>query len=483
MKKMRTGFPKDFFWGGAIAANQAEGAYQEGGKGLCVADILKVQDKGDLKKKSNKEITTKDIEFALNDKEGYYPKRYGIDFYHTFKEDLKLLAGTGMNSFRTSINWARIFPNGDDLEPNEEGLKFYDDLIDEIIKNGMEPLITLSHYEMPLNIALKYNGWHSRETIDMFVRYCETVFKRYKDKVKYWILVNQINLVHHESFNHLGIPADRFENIREAKYQGIHNECTACAIATKIGHEINPDFNIGMMVYDGLSEALTCKPEDVLANMKRNQMEYFFTDLLIRGHYPGYAVRYFEENDIKLDIREEDEKVLAEHKADFLAISYYYTCCSSHESTSNIGINDDGAVPNPYIDASEWGWGIDPLGFRTVLNYYYDRYEKPIIVAENGFGTFDTVDEDGKIHDNRRISYLSQHVEQMKEAIKDGVDVIGYYPWGPIDIISCSSSEMCKRYGFIYVDQDDYGQGSKKRMKKDSYEWYRKVIETNGEEL
>ena len=482
MKTMPTGFPKDFMWGGAIAANQAEGAWREGGKGICVADILKVQDKGDLKKKSNKETTLKDIDAALSDTQGIYPKRYGIDFYHTYKEDLKSLAGTGMNAFRTSINWARIFPNGDDEQPNEEGLRFYEDLIDEIIQNGMEPLITLSHYEMPLNLAVKYHGWANRLTIDFFVRYCETVFKRFKGKVKYWILVNQINLIHHESFNHLGIPADCVDNLWEAKFQGVHNECTACAMATKIGHQIDPNFQIGMMVYDGLSEPLTCKPEDVFANMKRNQMEYFFSDLLIRGTYPGYAVRFFNEKGFHLDIRQEDEKVLKENTADFLAISYYYTICASAESMKNYGVNEDGALSNPHIDASEWGWGIDPLGLRTVLNYYYDRYQKPIIIAENGFGTYDTISEDGKIHDQRRISYLRQHVAMMKEAIKDGVEVIGYFPWGPIDIISCSSSEMSKRYGFIYVDQDDYGNGTKQRMKKDSYDWYRQVIASNGED-
>lgn len=482
MKTMPTGFPKDFMWGGAIAANQAEGAWREGGKGICVADILKVQDKDDLKKKSNKETTLKDIDAALSDTQGIYPKRYGIDFYHTYKEDLKLLARTGMNAFRTSINWARIFPNGDDEQPNEEGLRFYEDLIDEIIQNGMEPLITLSHYEMPLNLAVKYHGWANRLTIDFFVRYCETVFKRFKGKVKYWILVNQINLIHHESFNHLGIPADCVDNLWEAKFQGVHNECTACAMATKIGHQIDPNFQIGMMVYDGLSEPLTCKPEDVFANMKRNQMEYFFSDLLIRGTYPGYAVRFFNEKGFHLDIRQEDEKVLKENTADFLAISYYYTICASAESMKNYGVNEDGALSNPHIDASEWGWGIDPLGLRTVLNYYYDRYQKPIIIAENGFGTYDTISEDGKIHDQRRISYLRQHVAMMKEAIKDGVEVIGYFPWGPIDIISCSSSEMSKRYGFIYVDQDDYGNGTKQRMKKDSYDWYRQVIASNGED-
>ena len=340
----------------------------------------------------------------------------------------------------------------------------------------MEPLITLSHYEMPLHLATAYNGWNHRKTIDFFVKYADTVMRRYKDKVKYWIVVNQINLIHHESFNHLGIPSDRVSNLMEAKYQGIHNECTASAIVTKIGHEINPDFQIGMMVYDGLSEPLTCKPEDVFANMQRNQREYFFSDLLLRGEYPGYMLRYFQEHDIRLDIREEDERMLKENPADFLAISYYYTCASSSESNSCADVNDDGAVSNPYIEASEWGWGIDPLGLRTVLNYYYDRYQKPIIIAENGFGTFDEISSDGCIHDERRIAYLREHIRNMKEAIMDGVEVIGYYPWGPIDIISCSSSEMSKRYGFIYVDQDDYGNGTKRRLKKSTGQKAKKKV-------
>lgn len=483
MNKMKTEFPKGFLWGGATAANQCEGAYLEGGKGLSVADLLYVQDKGDPKKKSNKETTTKDIDYALQDKERYYPKRYGIDFYHTYAQDLKMLAETGMNSFRISIAWSRIFPNGDEEDPNEEGLLFYDQLIDEIIKNGMEPLVTLSHYEMPLHLAREYNGWYNRKTIDFFVKYGEVVMRRYKNKVKYWIVVNQINLIHHESFNHLGIPADRVENLWEAKYQGIHHECTASAIITKIGHEINPDFQIGMMVYDGLSESETCKPEDVLANMKRNQMEYFFSDLLMRGEYPGYALRFFEEHDIHLNILPEDEVVLKENTADFFSLSYYYSCIASAKSYQEYGVNEDGAMPNPHLEASEWGWAIDPDGLQTVLNYYYDRYQKPIIIAENGYGSKDVISEDGKIHDDYRIDYLSKHVGAMKEAIKDGVEVIGYYPWGPIDIISCSSSEMNKRYGFIYVDQDDYGVGSKKRMKKDSFDWYKKVIDSNGEEL
>ncbi len=478
MKKYPKTFPNNFLWGGAIAANQSEGAYLEGGKGLCVADINRFNSNVDIKKKSNEEITMEDIQFALSDKEGYYPKRTSIDFYHNYKEDLKMLAETGMNSFRTSINWARIFPYGDETEPNEEGLRYYDDLIDEIIKNGMEPLITISHYEMPLHVATEYNGWYNRKTIDFFVNYCEVLFKRYQDKVKYWILVNQINLITFESFNHLGIPADRVENLTEAKYQGVHNELVACARATKVAKDINPYMQIGMMLFDAISHPATSKPEDVFATVQRNQMEYFFSDVLLRGYYPGYAYRFFEDNHINIIFGENDEEDL-KNTADFFTCSYYYTRISDAESVKQ----KNTAYINPELPANEWGWSIDPIGLRTALNQYYDRYQLPIMITENGIGAYDKLDENGQIHDTYRIEYLKQHIEQVKEAISDGVKVIGYYPWGPIDIVSCSSSEMSKRYGFIYVDKDDFGNGTLERKRKDSFYWYKKVIETNGEEL
>ncbi len=473
-----TGFKKDFLWGGALAANQCEGAWKEGGKGWCVSDINRFREDIPLNKKYNEEITTQDILESMEDKEGIYPKKWGIDFYHTYKEDLKLLKGLGINTFRTSINWARIFPNGDETEPNEEGLKFYDDLIDEILRNGMEPLMTISHYEMPLNLTLKYSGWYSREVIDFFVRYCKVLFDRYKGKVKYWIIVNQINLIVHESFNHLGIAEDKVENLLEAKYQGVHNEMVACALATKYAREADKDVHIGMMFCDGISYPATCKPEDVLATYKRNQMEYLYGDVLLRGEYPGYAFRFFDDNNIHIEFGEGDVEALR-NTADFMSISYYYTRISDAESVKKKKTSYD----NPYIKSSDWGWGIDPIGLRTKLNMYWDRYQLPIIIAENGLGAFDKLEEDGSVHDDYRVAYLKAHIEQMKEAVMDGVDVIGYYPWGPIDIISCSSSEMSKRYGFIYVDLDNYGKGSGKRSFKDSYKWYKKVVETNGEVL
>ena len=478
MSRVPTGFPKEFMWGGAVAANQIEGAYDVDGKGLCIADINEFRDDIDIEKKSNAEVSSKFIKEALESTDRIFPKRWGIDFYHTYKEDLKLLAGLGLKTFRTSINWARIYPNGDDEQPNEAGLKFYDNLFDEMIKNGMEPMITISHYEMPLNLTSKYKGWYSREVIDFFEKYCKTVFDRYAGKVKYWIIVNQINLIGHESFNHLGVAEDLVDDLQSAKYQAVHNEMVACARATRYAHENHPDMQIGMMLCGGPSYAATCKPEDQLAALKHNQMEYFFSDVLMRGKYPGYAFRFFEDKGIHVEFGERDEEDL-KNTCDFFSFSYYYTRVVTKESYEN----GNEALRNMELPANPWGWTIDPIGLRILLNEFYDRYQKPIIIAENGFGTFDKVESDGSIHDTRRITYLREHVKAMKEAIKDGVDVIGYYPWGPIDIVSCSSSEMSKRYGFIYVDLDDYGKGSGKRSKKDSYDWYKKVVTSNGEDI
>lgn len=477
MNRVPTGFPKDFMWGGAVAANQLEGAYDIDGKGLCIADINEFRDDVDITKKYNEEVSSTFVKDALESKTRIFPKRWGIDFYHTYKEDLKLLAGLGLKTFRTSINWARIFPNGDDATPNELGLKFYDDLIDEILKNGMEPMITISHYEMPLSLTSNYKGWYSREVIDFFVKYCEVLFDRYAGKVKYWIIVNQINLIGHESFNHLGVAEDLVDDLQSAKYQAVHNEMVACARATAYAHKNYPEMEIGMMLCGGPAYAATCKPEDQLATLKHNQMEYFYSDVLLRGKYPGYAFRFFEDRNIHVEFGENDEEDL-KNTADFFSFSYYYTRIVTKESFEN----GNEALRNKELPANPWGWSIDPTGLRILLNEFWDRYQKPIYITENGVGYYDKL-EDGQIHDPYRVEYYRDHIQQMKEAIKDGVDLRGYYAWGPIDIVSCSSSEMSKRYGYIYVDLDDYGKGTGKRIKKDSYDWYKKVIETNGEDL
>jgi 6-phospho-beta-glucosidase len=466
-------FPKDFLWGGAVAANQCEGSWDEDGKGLCVSDINEF--KGDLppELRNNVDMTEEEVNSLLNSTTKYFPKRYGIDFYHNYKEDIKLLADMGINSFRTSINWSRIYPNGDDEAPNEKGLQFYDNLIDELLKYNIQPLITISHYEIPLNICMKYNGWYNRKTIDMFVKYCKTLFERYKDKVKYWILVNQINLIHVETFNHLGIPADHFkDNLLEAKYQAIHNELVACGRATKIAHEINPNFMIGEMSAYSIGFPEVGSSENVLAAMKKNHLEYYLSDVAARGYIPNYMYRFYEENNLNIDITQQDIEDL-KNAVDFVSFSYY--------STGNIDVNGK-RTPNKYVKISnDWGWSTDPDGLRIAINDFYDRYQLPVIVAENGIAFYEKPDEDGRIHDNYRIEAYKGNIDAMKEAIYDGCDLLGYFPWGPIDIVSCSSSEMEKRYGFIYVDYDNHHNGTGKRIKKDSYEWYKRVCESNGE--
>ena len=475
MRNLPSGFPDDFLWGGAIAANQAEGAFDLGGKGICLSDLSEYCQNVALEKKANLDMSSDEIQNALTKKNGVFPKRWGIDFYHTYPSDLKLLADMGLKSFRTSINWSRIFPNGDEDSPNEEGLRYYDGLIDTILSNGMVPMITVSHYEMPLHLSLSYNGWYSRQMIDFFVRYCRVLFDRYRGKVRHWILVNQINMIAQESYNHLGIPSDRVENLSEAKYQALHHELLACALAARYAHQADPGNQVGVMLCGGPAYPATCSPDDVMATLRHNQMELFCSDVLLRGRYPGYALRFFKENGYRIHFGEHDEEIFS-NRADFLAFSYYYTRVCDKKSFEN----HNHAYRNSNLPANPWGWSIDPLGLRFMLNTFYDRYQCPIYIAENGIGYFDRIENDGSIHDPYRIDYLRQHLCQVREAVLDGVDVRGYYVWSPMDIVSCSSSEMSKRYGLIYVEQDDLGRGSKKRILKDSYFWYRHVIETNG---
>ncbi|MCI8401785.1 MAG: glycoside hydrolase family 1 protein [Lachnospiraceae bacterium] len=473
MKYNENKFPENFLWGGATAANQWEGAYLEGGKGLCVADINEF--KGDLPatERWNGELSSAEVKELLDSTEKYFPKRFGIDFYHTYKEDIKLLAGLGINSFRTSINWARIFPNGDDETPSEEGLAFYDRVIDELLKYHMESLITISHYELPLNICMKYNGWCSRQTIDMYVKYCRTLFERYGDRVKYWILVNQINTIDMESFNHLGILSDRVENLLEAKYQALHNELVACGRAIRIAREINPSLKVGQMSSYAVPYAHRATSKNQLTALKDGQLQYYYSDVETRGKIPAYMYRFYEDNHLNIEITEQDVEDL-KNTVDFISFSYYGTRIVNEKGE---GVKDED------MEKNDWGWSSDAVGLRVALNEYYDRYQLPIIVAENGMGYRETLGEDGKIHDDYRIDMLKKCIEQVKEAIHDGVEVLGYYPWGPIDIVSCSSSEMEKRYGFIYVDYDNHHNGSGQRYLKDSYEWYKRVVKSGGETL
>lgn len=477
MYQVQHDFPEDFLWGGAIAANQADGGFGEGGKGVSIADLhpyRNIKNRDDRKE----DATIRNDEKALEiDPSLYYPKQNGIDFYHRFEEDLEMMKEMGLKAFRTSFDWSRIYPNGDEEKPNEEGLRYYDRLIASIRANGMEPFMTISHYEMPVHLVKEYGGWMNRKMVLFFERYCETLFERYHAQVKYWIVFNQINLL---TFNSLGILGNRAKNFEEAVYQGVHHQFLACALAKKISKKYE-GLQVGTMLSDKIAYPATCKPEDMLFNQLKNQMQYFFPDVQIRGFYPPYAFRYFEDNQIRLRFEPEDEALLLENTMDFLSTSYYYT--KVNDSSKNTFAPMDKSK-NPYLKASEWGWEIDPIGLRVNLNNYAERYPGvPLYITENGYGAVDNLTEDGKIHDAYRIHYLRDHVIQMRKAIQDGVPLKGYLMWTPVDIISCSSAEMKKRYGLIYVDLDDEGHGTRERYRKDSFYWYQKVIASNGRDL
>lgn len=473
-------FPADFLWGGATAANQYEGAYDVDGKGLSVQDVTPKggipANAGDL----NPLITDKPTADNL--------KLEGIDFYHRYKEDIALFAEMGFKVYRTSIAWSRIFPNGDETEPNEAGLKFYDDLFDELAKYNIEPLVTLSHYETPLHLARQYNGWANRDLIGFYERYVRTVFTRYKDKVNYWLTFNEINSVLHAPFMSGGIATPVEELSKQDLYQAVHHELVASALATKIGHEINPDFKIGCMVLAMPTYPMTPKPEDVLAAREFENQNYLFSDIHARGKYPAYMNRFFKENGIKIQFAPGDKELMAEHTVDFVSFSYYMSVVAAHdpESYSSGRENVLGGLQNPYLTASEWGWQVDPIGLRLVLNAFYDRYQLPLFIVENGLGAKDVLVDgpDGPtVEDDYRIDYLKRHLQQVGEAIEDGVELWGYTTWGCIDLVSASTAQMSKRYGFIYVDRNDDGTGTLARYKKKSFDWYKEVIATNGGKL
>lgn len=462
-------FPDSFLWGGAVAANQCEGAYLEDGKGLSIADVMP---HGVMSAPT--EMPTKDN-----------LKLKGIDFYHHYKEDIKMFAEMGFKAFRTSIAWSRIFPDGDEETPNEEGLRFYDRVFDECLSYGIEPIVTLSHYETPLHLSKKYDGFRDRRTIEFYLRYCKAVFQRYKGKVHYWLTFNEINSVLNHPLLSGGIWTPNEKLTLQDKLQTIHHELVASAKATKLAHEIDRKNKVGCMIASVPYYPATPNPDDMIKVMLKEQSAYLFTDVQVRGYYPGYVKRLIRENDIMLHKALEDDAIL-KHTVDFISFSYYMSLCISAD-TSKESVQFFGtSVENPYLKNTQWGWPIDPQGLRLTLNRLYDRYQKPLLIAENGMGAIDQlIQKNGSytVWDDYRIDYLKQHLQQVEKAIDDGVDVIGYEAWGCIDLVSASTSEMSKRYGFIYVDRNDDGTGTLNRYKKKSFSWYKKVIETNGQAI
>lgn len=462
---------ENFLWGGALAANQYEGAWNVDNKGESIADVVRGSKKG----------VPRIIDDEVKDGE-YYPSHEAVDGYHHFKEDIALLAEMGFKCVRFSIAWTRIFPNGDENIPNEEGLKYYDRVIDELRKYSIEPLVTLSHFETPLNLVKKYGSWRSKKLIDFFVHYCEVVFKRYNGKVKYWLTFNEINETMNKETPWLqaGLQFKPGENPNEVKIIASHNMFLASAKAVILGHQINPTFKIGCMIQYTPAYAKTCSPEDAFARREYLLSNYYYTDVMVKGRYTNLCYTKLKRLNVNFEVPEDEKSILERGKTDFIAFSYYFTFLASLKN-GNLNIEHNG---NPYVKKTQWDKPIDAMGLRIALNELYDRYEVPLFIVENGIGAIDEISVDGRIHDSYRIEYFREHIHAMEEAVNnDFIDLMGYTTWGPIDIVSAGTGEMKKRYGFIYVDKDNEGNGTLKRIKKDSYYWYKKVIASNGEDL
>ena len=474
------GFKQGFLWGGAVAAHQLEGAYNIGGKGLSIMDVCTV---GSVHE--HRQITKGIIEGKI------YPNHDAIDFYHRYKEDIALFAQMGFRCFRTSIAWTRIFPTGEESEPNEVGLQFYDDMFDECLKYGIQPVITLSHFEMPYALVEKYGGWRDRKLIDLFVKFATVCFQRYQHKVKYWMTFNEINNqanFEHEGsiYSDSGILYKEGENKEKTMYQVAHYELVASAKAIAIGRNIIPDAHFGCMIAMCPIYPYSCKPEDIVMAYKAMQKRYYYTDVHVFGKYPANILALWKRKGFDIDVTEEDYQILQSGCVDYIGFSYYMSFAIQHKKENQYFDYNEAKdlVKNPHVDASDWGWQVDPVGLRYALNWFTDRYHLPLFIVENGLGAYDKVENDGSIHDTYRIDYLRKHIEQMRLAVdEDGVDLIGYTPWGCIDLVAASTGQMSKRYGFIYVDKQDDGTGSLKRSKKDSFFWFQKVIKTNGEDI
>lgn len=477
---MNKKLPEGFLWGGATAANQCEGGWQEGGKGIGLIDVVPYG--------SDRIPVAKGELVMLNcDDKHQYPSHEAIDFYHHYKEDIALFAELGFKCYRMSISWTRIYPGGEEASPNEEGLAFYDKVFDECLNYGIEPVVTICHFDLPVHLIHKFGAWKDRRMIDCFIKFCDVIFNRYKDKVKYWITFNEINMLNHLPFTSCGMVFEKDEDKTSVKYLCAHHQLLASAMAVKLAHEIIPDCLVGCMLAGGSFYPYSCAPEDVWQAKQTERDNCFFIDVQSRGAYPNYALKWLEREGVTLGWQEGDREILADGTVDFISFSYYCSRCDSVDpevTTKRMAANAYRTVRNPHLKASEWGWQIDPLGLRITMNDLYDRYQKPLFIVENGLGAKDVIKEDGSIEDDYRIEYMKEHIRCMIDAVaEDGIPLMGYTMWGPIDLVSASTGEMSKRYGVIYVDKDDQGKGTLERKRKKSFFWYKKVIESNGEIL
>lgn len=474
-----SGLSENFLWGGATAANQAEGGYNKDGRGLANVDLIPWgPDRRSVSAGKRK---------MLDFEEGYYyPAKEAIDMYSHYLDDIKLFAEMGFKTYRMSLSWTRIFPNGDDSKPNEAGLQFYENIFKELRKYNIEPLVTLTHFDVPIHLIKEYGSWRNRKMIDFYENYCRTVFTRYKGLVNYWLTINEINMILHAPFVGAGLTFEEDEDEQQVKYQAAHHQLLASAVATRIAHEIDPENKVGCMLAGGNNYPYSCRPEDYKKAIDYDRDNYFFIDVQARGKYPNYALKKFEREGITIKIEEGDAAILQAGVVDYISFSYYSSRVVATKPEENVETSGNiyKSIKNPYLPSSEWGWQIDPLGLRNSLNLLYDRYQKPLFIVENGLGAVDTPDENGVINDDYRIEYIREHIKAFKAAVvEDGVELLGYTTWGCIDLISASTGEMSKRYGFIYVDRDNQGNGTLNRSKKKSFDWYKQVIESNGEQL
>ncbi len=481
-----TAFPEGFLWGGATSSAQFDGGFSEGGRGPSHMDHIRYYGRSHPEGQRTMFLTPEDYEYnKTHQDELYFPYRKGSDFYHHYKEDIALMGEMGFKVFRMSVSWSRLFPTGTEETPLPAGVQFYHDVFRECHKYGIEPLVTMIHYEIPAYLTETYNGWDSRKTIDCFVRYAKFLIDEYGSEVKYWITMNEINMIMHIPFLGGGMFTERSERDRESCiYQALHHMLTASAAAVKYYHDTKQNGMIGLMIARLQNYPETCDPKDALACQEQSRFNYFPLDTAVKGYYPRFILNYFANNGIHVEMEPEDLALIREGTIDFTAISYYQTDVISAQEEKKEPI---GAfirkLKNPYLKQTDWGWGIDPDGLRYTLNDMTDRYGVPVFIVENGIGVTETINEDKTVHDDYRIAYLNEHLKAVRDAIHDGADVLGYTMWGCIDLVSISYCAFAKRYGFIYVDADDLGNGSYKRYRKDSFYWYQHIIETNGESL
>lgn len=473
-------FPKGFLIGGAFSAAQCEGACREGGRGLSVWDMIPF-DEGNTGSKFS--LSYEEVMHAFHDdNDTRYPKRRGIDFYHHYKEDLNLFAEMGFKACRISISWSRLFPTGEESTPNESGLKFYHDVFQHMRYLHIEPIVTISHFDLPAHLAIAYNGWESRKLIDYFQTYTTCLFDEFHKDVTYWITFNEIDATIHIPYIGAGMIARDDTNDETKKYQALHHQFVAASKTIQYGHDHYPNIKIGCMATKNLKYASTCKPEDCLQFLKETMEDMTYSDVQVFGEYPFHLKKYWKDHNIQIAIENEDLNTIKENTVDFVSFSYYASLVTSFDKSnkeSTSGNLLDGEK-NPYLKQTPWGWQIDPIGLRYSLNQLYDRYHLPLFVAENGLGMIDEFKDD-TVYDDYRIDYVKQHLEQLLIAIEeDGVDCIGYTYWGCIDCIAGSTSQMKKRYGFIYVDQNDDGTGTLQRYPKQSFYWYKNLIKANG---